>query len=220
MKVKLFTLIELLVVIVIIAILASMLLPALSAARKSARQSNCRSNLKQIGTFVFMYAGDNKDMVPPAGSGPTDYAYYGAVVKFGVKYTQLGRLFENGYLQDTKMYICPSESGQWNIKPLQSAQTLRDANGQINCNYYYVVSPLKASQTPTPLATSTSVTIDKLANVVITMDNSYYHGKKNYNVLFGDSHVQRIQDKNSALWWYIGNSTNTIAASEIYKLTK
>ena len=58
-----FTLIELLVVIAIIAILAAMLLPALSKARKAARSSTCISNLKQIGTAIQLYAGDNDDVI-------------------------------------------------------------------------------------------------------------------------------------------------------------
>ena len=64
-----FTLIELLVVMVIIALLVGLLLPALGRAREEARKTQCRSNLRQIGLGMNIYANDNKSWTPVAYGG-------------------------------------------------------------------------------------------------------------------------------------------------------
>ena len=63
---KSFTLIELLVVIAIIGILASMLMPALGRAREASKTAVCKSNMKQLGIALNMYA-EGTDVIVPGG---------------------------------------------------------------------------------------------------------------------------------------------------------
>src|SRR5580704_4657696 len=73
------TLVELLVVIAIIAILAALLLAALLQAKKRPYYATCLNNLKQVNVAVHLYAGDNEDKAPNAGSAT--YILYKEVVK-------------------------------------------------------------------------------------------------------------------------------------------
>jgi prepilin-type N-terminal cleavage/methylation domain-containing protein/prepilin-type processing-associated H-X9-DG protein len=59
-----FTLIELLVVIAIIALLISILMPSLQKAKELAKQVVCQTQLKNIGTGLWMYADDNDERFP------------------------------------------------------------------------------------------------------------------------------------------------------------
>src|SRR6266705_1715169 len=64
-----FTLVELLVVIGIIALLLAILLPALSRVREASNRAKCLANIAELGRAVLLYAHDNKDHLPDAGSG-------------------------------------------------------------------------------------------------------------------------------------------------------
>ena len=105
-----FTLIELLVVIAIIAILAAMLLPALSAARERARTANCSGNVKQLALSVTMYAGDNKEHIPPIQMGPSQEECFdinGDDIPDGFDKTNWYGLTYH-YVGNAQSYLCPS----------------------------------------------------------------------------------------------------------------
>jgi prepilin-type N-terminal cleavage/methylation domain-containing protein len=59
-----FSLVELLVVIGVIALLMGLMMPALQRSRAAANATKCMNNLRQIGTFYYIYANANQDRIP------------------------------------------------------------------------------------------------------------------------------------------------------------
>jgi prepilin-type N-terminal cleavage/methylation domain-containing protein len=60
-----FTLVEMAVVIVIIALVGSLGFPGYAAVKRKSSQAACASNMKQVGTAIFLFAGDNDGWLPP-----------------------------------------------------------------------------------------------------------------------------------------------------------
>jgi prepilin-type N-terminal cleavage/methylation domain-containing protein len=128
-----FTLVELLVVIGIIAVLISILLPTLGRARTQATRTQCLSNMRQLATYLHMYASDNRGAIPPqllgVDSYQTTWAFYpgwddgpgGAYPANPPEYTAwrnsaegycgLGYLVRaNKYIKDGRAFYCPEMS--------------------------------------------------------------------------------------------------------------
>lgn len=89
-----FTLIELLVVVGIVAILSGILVPTVSSVQKQGKKVQSLNNMRQLGTALALYCGQNNGQFPTEGdaaptwgglanSAATDTAWYNALPRAG-----------------------------------------------------------------------------------------------------------------------------------------
>lgn len=74
-----FTVVEMLVVFGILMLLLALLLPALTSVRKHGVLADSMSNLKQIASWMTLYAQDNRDTIVPSRFNYTQNSYPGKV---------------------------------------------------------------------------------------------------------------------------------------------
>jgi prepilin-type N-terminal cleavage/methylation domain-containing protein len=104
-----FSLVELLVVLAVLAILAALLLPAIAKSKGKAERAVCLGNLRQWGTAISMYAGENQNSFPDNRDG-AGLSWCGNIVqKFWTNY--LVPLVTTSPELDKRFHVlfCPTE---------------------------------------------------------------------------------------------------------------
>ncbi len=158
-----FTLIELLVVVAIIVVLIAILLPALNKARDQAKKTVCLSNLKQIGTAVYIYSTMNNGWGMGVYRGDTDQIQYGDgdTVNLGtVIVDELDSKRAPAFVVTPKVLYCPSSiyAPGWDVKRYQDTRTPHEKwNAKIGAVCSYLADPNLSSwkaELPDAYATS------------------------------------------------------------------
>lgn len=119
-----FTLLELLAVIAVIGLIAAMLLPALARAKEAARQALCTGNMRQLALVLNVYSADNGQAFPNNGYGSEQTLQGNKLWVVGdehinppsftnVAYLTNPRFAQFAdYIQEPRIYKCPSDRGQ------------------------------------------------------------------------------------------------------------
>lgn len=206
-----FTLIELLVSIGVIAILASLLIPAVAGAKGKAEVATCSQNLRQIGTAVISFAGDNQGFCPIAGD----------VVPRGSTDSTTGKAGWTEQLdtyigEDTKVYRCPNSA---RVLPKNATYGyFLGARAAYVENHAFAALNLNKLNAPTKYILGGDIAVDTFAVNDADKDdyttNPAFPGGKipihdgRVNLLFADGSVRQAKefDSNTMEFTYSGTS--------------
>lgn len=216
-----FTLIELLVVIAIIAVLMAILIPVAKLGIENGRRTTCRSNLRQIGAALLLYAGDpvmngEFTLIRPRTTPALQFQerlhqhaqLLGGVLPSG------GRVVASfvtnrvrSILLDPKVWVCPSDREDGpagSTVPVTPAPTMAAITWN-NISYMYVAGHrlIGTPENPAlaPLMTDEANETENGSQTpgqmkpITAADN---HGAEYRNVLYLDGHVAAIQNADAA----------------------
>jgi len=214
-----FTLIELLVVVAIIALLLSILMPALAETREQAKRVYCANNQRQIGLALRSYAEDHNGFLPPCATYSQYMPYLVHTIEWGGRIYNLGHLYENGYIENPKVFYCPSarlkcqqfntpQNPWWDLwEPADIMRGVRDGTMSVytrSSYYYFTRERVFWTQA------YSNVKLSAIGNKALMCDNLYNPSgyphragpsgnRGGLNVLYGDGGVAFVQSATAYL---------------------
>lgn len=148
-----FTLIDVLVSLTVIVLLIGIMLPGLGRVREVSRQVVCRSNLRQVGLGLVLYADSSKDELPPSvfldpgGERADNQVEYSPehmmtlrlsknlARRTKVTWDGLGLLYKTEMLPSQEIFYCPSHHGRHSYNDFEDVW--QKPSGEIVGNYHY-----------------------------------------------------------------------------------
>ncbi len=115
-----FTLAELLVVIAIVAVLAAVAYPAYQRVIESGRATACTSNLRQLGSALGLYLGENNNTMPTLKAGRASVGEDVPVLDNTL----------NRYLPTSTVFACPADKAGFAARTGTSYHWNVTLNGQ------------------------------------------------------------------------------------------
>lgn len=197
-----FTLIELLVVVAIIALLAAILFPLFARSIESGRRTACRSNLREIGAAMMVFASDHNGWFPLSTGDYENPLNSNNELEGQWPLTGVVReMYTNDVLKNLSVWVCPSDrvEGRRNNQKVSVTNSIAGFNSYGNASYMYVAGlntklNLQASRAVVLLDESNSLengsrTPGNMPDIA-EYDN---HGEDFRNVLYFDGRVVSIE---------------------------
>lgn len=136
----------------VVVLLIGIMLPGLGKVQEVSRQIVCRSNLRQVGLGLALYADSSKDHLPNSvfmditqqKDNQIDYAPEDMMTlrlsrnlarRTGTTWDGLGHLYATEMLPSQEVFYCPSHHGNYRFS--DTADKWRPATGEIVGNYHY-----------------------------------------------------------------------------------
>ncbi len=187
-----FSLVELLVVLAVLGVVASLFFPALRKVHARANQSACAANLRQIGTAVLLYAGDNHGQLPGPLYNGQGKSGGGQLVTFLEPYLNVAPGDEAGDLFECPAWVEAAEGREELRRPYYMLPIIWTDGSLIRpFGYPSQNDPLRLQQIPDLSAVQAIIDFDRGVSSSSSAIEEPVHDSSR-NVLFFDGHVDTI----------------------------